>query len=287
MNYLKRYNEWEKISEATLDNSKDLVDYTISTTSYDKIELLGVSRDIKLVPTKSLPNDKEFVIQIKASSFRLIEFSKFIEMYKIEDVNDIIIYNTSSTKYPYAVALKGIRTTMLKQADRKGASARGNYFRETAFIITLASRLWETKGIKISLYSNKDRIKMDFRKGFAVISLKERLDFRNEYDAFMANNKIVEGMNIQIDSLIKYLGDSIFNIKAVLKNSSELLINKLATDFLKEEEDLHSDIFKTQSQNISDFNTFEIPTGVTLSKWNPSDIWILYKDADWTLNDPK
>ena len=287
MNYLKRYNEWEKISEATLDNSKDLVDYTISTTSYDKIELLGVSRDIKLVPTKSLPNNKEFVIQIKASSFKLIEFSKFIEMYKIEDMNDILIYDTSSTKYPYAVALKGIRTTMLKQADRKGASARGNYFRETAFIITLASRLWETKGIKISLYSNKDRIKMDFRKGFAVISLKERLDFRNEYDAFMANNKIVEAMNIQIDSLIKYLGDSIFNIKAVLKNSSELLINKLATDFLKEEEDLHSDIFKTQSKNISDFNTFEIPSGVTLSKWNPSDIWILYKDADWTLSDPK
>ena len=47
MNYLQRYNEWENISEATLDSSKDLIDYNISRTGWEKIELLGVSKDIK------------------------------------------------------------------------------------------------------------------------------------------------------------------------------------------------------------------------------------------------
>ena len=287
MNYIQKYNEWENISEATLDNTKELVDYSISRTAWSKIELLGISKDIKLTPTNSLPFDNEFVIQVRPSSFRLIEFSKFIELYKIEDMNNIFIYETTSTKYPYAVAIKGTKTTMLRQSDRKGASARGNYFRETAFIITLAVRLWETKGVKIDIYSNRGKIKMNFSKNVATMSTKERAEFRNQYDVFMNDKKVVGGVIKQIDSLIKYLGDSIFNIKAVVKNSSDLLINRIANDLLNEEEDLHSNIVKTQSQDISDFNTFEIPEGVTLSKWNPSDIWILYKDADWTLGDPK
>ena len=70
MNYLQRYNEWENISEATLDSSKDLIDYNISRTGWEKIELLGVSKDIKLTPVSSLPDDKEFVIQIRNSSFK-------------------------------------------------------------------------------------------------------------------------------------------------------------------------------------------------------------------------
>ena len=284
MNYLQRYNEWENISEATLDSSKDLVDYNISRTGWKKIELLGISRDIKLVPTSSLPDDKEFVIQIKPTYFKLIEFSKFIEMYQIEDMNDIFIYDTTSTKYPYAVAVKGTKTTMVRQSDRKGASARGNYFRETAFIITLAIRLWETKGIKIDIYSNRGNIKMNFAKGFATMSPKERGDFKDQYNKFMANEKISQGMNIQIDSLIKYLGDSIFNIKSVIKNSSDLLINRVANEFLEEEEDLYSDITNNQPKEISKFNTFEIPEGVTTPKWNPSDIWIVYNDSNWIFD---
>ena len=284
MNYLQRYNEWENISEATLDSSKDLVDYDLSRTGRIKMNLLGVSENIKLTPVKSLPDDKEFVIQIKNSSFKLIEFSKFIELYQIEDMNDIFIYETTSTKYPYAVAVKGTKTTMLKQSNRKGASARGNYFRETAFIITLAIRLWETKGIKIDIYSNRGNIKMNFAKGFATMSPKERQEFRNQYDIFMANEKIVQGMTIQIDSLIKYLGDSIFNIKSVVKNSSDLLINRVAYEFLEEEEDIHSNITNEQPQEISKFNTFEIPKGVSMPKWNPSDIWIVYNDSNWVFD---
>ena len=284
MNYLQKYNEWENISEATLDSSKDLIDYNISRTGWEKIELLGVSKDIKLTPVSSLPDDKEFVIQIRPSSFRLIEFSKFIEMYQIEDMNDIFIYETTSTKYPYAVAVKGTKTTMVRQSDRKGASARGNYFRETAFIITLATRLWETKGIKIDIYSNRGKIKMNFGKGFATMSPRERLEFRNQYDTFMANKKIVESMTIQIDSLIKYLGDSIFNVKSVVKNSSKLLINSIAYDFLQEEEDLYSSITNEQPQEISKFDTFEIPEGVSMPKWNPSDIWVVYNDSNWVFD---
>ena len=285
MNYLQRYNEWENISEATLDSSKDLVDYDLSRTGRIKMNLLGVSENIKLTPTTTPPDDKEFVIQINPSSLRLIEFSKFIELYQIEDMNDIFIYDTTSTKYPYAVAIKGTKTTMVRQSDRKGASARGNYFRETAFIITLAIRLWETKGVKIDIYSNRGNIKMNFGKGFATMSPKERLEFRNQYDSFMSNKKIVQGMTIQIDSLIKYLGDSIFNIKSVVKNSADLLINRVAYEFLEEEEDLHSNITNDQPQEISKFNTFEIPKGVSMPKWNPSDIWIVYSDSDWVFNE--
>jgi len=191
MNYLQRYNEWENISEATLDSSKDLVDYDLSRRGRIKMNLLGVSENIKLTTTKTLPADNEFVIQIKSSSFKIIEFSKFIELYQIEDMDNIFIYDTTSTKYPYAVAVKGIRTTMVKQSNRRGASARGNYFRETAFIITLAIRLWETKGVTIDIYSNRGKIKMNFAKGFATMSPKERLEFRNQYDSFMSNKKIV------------------------------------------------------------------------------------------------
>ena len=285
MNYLQRYNEWENISEATLDSSKDLVDYDLSRRGRIKMNLLGVSENIKLTTTTTTPDIKEFVIQIRPSSFRLIEFSKFIELYQIEDMNDIFIYDTTSTKYPYAVAIKGTKTTMVRQSDRKGASARGNYFRETAFIITLAIRLWETKGVKIDIYSNRGNIKMNFGKGFATMSPKERLEFRNQYDSFMSNKKIVQGMTIQIDSLIKYLGDSIFNIKSVVKNSADLLINRVAYEFLEEEEDLHSNITNDQPQEISKFNTFEIPKGVSMPKWNPSDIWIVYSDSDWVFNE--
>jgi hypothetical protein len=125
---------------------------------------------------------------------------------------------------------------------------------------------------------------MNFGKGFATMSPKERGDFKDQYDVFMANEKIVDAMTIQIDSLIKYLGDSIFNVKSVVKNSSKLLINRVAYEFLEEEEDLHSDITNKQPQEISKFNTFEIPEGVSMPKWNPSDIWIVYNDSNWVFD---
>ena len=214
MNYIQKYNEWENISEATLDDTKELVDYDISRTGRVKIDLLGISENIKLTTTKIKPSDNEFVIQIRPSSFRLIEFSKFIELYKIEDMNNIFIYETTSTKYPHAVALKGIKTTMVRQSNRVGGSARGNYFRETAFIITLAIRLWENKGVKIDIYSNRGKIDMNFDKfgsqGVATMSKKERAEFRNQYDEFITDKKIYDAMVTQIDSLIQYLGVSIF-----------------------------------------------------------------------------
>lgn len=287
MNYIQKYNEWDNISEATLDDSKELVDYDLSRSGRTKMNTLGVSENIKLTTTTIKPADNEFVIQIRPSSFRLIEFSKFIELYKIEDMNNIFIYETTSTKYPYAVALKGIKTTMLKQSNRVGASARGNYFRETAFIITLAVRLWETKKIKIDIYSNRGKINMNFAEGFAIMSKKERGEFRSQYESFMIDKKLVASMIAQIDELIEYLGDSVFNIKSVVKNSADLLINRLASGFLEEEIDLHSDITKNQSQNIADFNTFEIPDSVTISKWNPSDIWILFDNGEWALTNEK
>jgi hypothetical protein len=290
MNHISKYSEWKNISEATLDDTKIDVDYIPSRTGRRILDNLGVTENLKLVQTGSVPKSSELVMHIRQSSIRLVEFGDFIRINNI-DISDIhsqvFIYDTTSTNIPFAVALKGIKTTMIKQANRVGASARGNYFRETAFIITFAIRLWKEKSIKIDIYSNRGRIKLDFpRNGDAKMSNSERAEFRNEYAAFMSDTKIKDAMILQIDKLIEKLGDSIYNINYVVKNSSDLLINRVAQDFLKEEEDRFSQL-SSDPKDIKDFGSFNVPQGVTMPKWNPSDIWIMYRGSDWILSNDK
>jgi len=290
MNHISKYSEWENISEATLDDTKIDVDYIPSRTGRRILDGLGITENLKLVQTGSVPKSSELVMHIRQSSIRLVEFGDFIRINNI-DISDIgsrvFIYDTTSTNIPYAVALKGIKTTMIKQANRIGASARGNYFRETAFIITFAIRLWKEKSVKIDIYSNRGRIKLDFpRNGDAKMSNSERAEFRNEYAAFMADTKIKDAMILQIDKLIEKLGDSVYNINYVVKNSSDLLINRVAQDFLKEEEDRFSQL-SSDPKDIKDFGSFNVPQGVTMPKWNPSDIWIMYRGSDWILSNDK
>ena len=172
MNYISKYSEWENISEATLDDTKIDVDYSPSRTGRNVLDRLGITENLKLTQTGSKPKDKELVLQIRQSSMKLIEFGDFIRINNIEDIDSqVFIYDTTSINIPYAVAIKGIKTTMIKQSNRTGASARGNYFRETAFIITFAIRLWEEKSVKIDIYSNRGKIKLDFiPNGKAIMS---------------------------------------------------------------------------------------------------------------------
>jgi hypothetical protein len=295
MNYISKYSELENISEATLDDTKIDVDYIPSRRGRDVLDRFGITENLKLSQTGSVPKLTELVLQIRQSSMKLIEFGDLIKINNIEDISSqLFIYETTSRNFPYAVAVKGIKTTMLKQANRTGASARGNYFRETAFIITFAIRLWEKNGVKIDIYSNRGKIKLDFKSNSnanendrkATMSNSERAEFRNEYNTFMSNTRVNNSMIEQIDKLIIKLGNSIYNINYVVKNSSELLINRVAQDYLKEEEDRFSEL-SSNSINIKDFGTFNVPQGVTMPKWNPSDIWIMYKGSDWILSNDK
>lgn len=289
MNYISKYTEWENISEATLDDTKIDVDYIPSRTGRDFLTRFGITDNLKLTQTGSIPKPTEVVLQIRQSSMKLIDFGDFIRINNIEDINSqLFIYDTTSTNFPYAVAIKGIKTTMIKQATRTGASARGNYFRETAFIITFAIRLWEEKSVKIDIYSNRGKIKLDFiPNGKAVMSKSERAEFRNDYDTFMSNTRVKNAMISQIDKLIDKLGDSVYNINYLVKNSTELLINRIAQDYLKEEEDRFSELSSDPTVNIKDFGSFNVPQGVTMPKWNPSDVWIMYKGSDWILSNDK
>ena len=289
MNYISKYSELENISEATLDDSKIDVDYSPSRTGRRILDRLGITENLKLTPTGSRPKSTELVLQIRQSSMKLIEFGDFIRINKIEDVNSqVFVYDTTSKNVPYAVVVKDIKTTMLRQSDRIGASARGNYFRETAFIITFAIRLWSKKSVKIDIYSNRGKINLDFpSNGDASMSKIERAEFRNEYKAFIDNTSISNPMIEQVDELINYLGDSVNNINYVIKNSAELLINKVAQGYLKEEEDLFTALNLDPQTNVMDFTTFNIPEGTKMPKWNPSDIWIMYKGSDWILSNEK
>jgi hypothetical protein len=85
--------------------------------------------------------------------------------------------------------------------------------------------------------------------------------------------------------LIIKLGNSIYNINYVVKNSTDLLINRIAQDYLKGEEDLFSELSSTS--DIKNIGLFNVPQGVTMPKWNPSDIWIMYKGSDWILSNDK
>ena len=293
MNYISKYSEFENISEATLDDTKIDIDYIPSRTGRDILDRFGITENLKLTPTGSRPRPTELVLQIRQSSMKLIEFGDLIRINNIEDVDSqLFIYDTTSRNFPYAVAVRGIKTTMIKQANRIGASARGNYFRETAFIITFAIRLWEQNGVKIDIYSNRGKIKLDFKSNGnarkATMSNSERAEFRNEYNTFMSNTRVKDSMIEQIDKLIIKLGNSIYNINYVVKNSADLLINRIAQDYLKEEEDRFSELSSdSTNNNIKDFGEFNVPKGVTMPKWNPSDIWIMYKGSDWILSNDK
>jgi hypothetical protein len=295
MNHISKYSEWKNISEATLDDTKIDVDYIPSRTGRRILDRLGITENLKLVQTSSIPKETELIMYIRPSSIKLIEFGDFIRINNI-DISDIhsqvFIYDTTSTNVPFAVAMRG-KTTMIKQANRVGASARGNYFRETAFIITFAIRLWEDKAVKIDIYSNRGKIKLDFKSNSnenengrkATMSNSERAEFRNEYKTFMSNTRVKNSMIEQIDKLIIKLGNSIYNINYVVKNSTDLLINRIAQDYLKGEEDLFSEISSTS--DIKNIGLFNVPQGVTMPKWNPSDIWIMYKGSDWILSNDK
>ncbi len=272
MKFISKFEGFDSVNEATMGDDKIGKSYMMSRTGRVQIDKLGITEDITLKYSSTRPNRNEMVIWIKSSSISVIEFSELRKYISTNSI-DIMVYKTSSRKYKWAVVKKGINTTMIKQKDKEGSSMRGDHFRETAFIITLAVEAWR-RNFTLDVHSNRGKIDMVYNDGEeAFMSTNERAEFRNQYDTFMSNSS-ADCMRKQCNDLIDRIGGNISNIDYIIKNTSNLDINKKATMLLKSE--------ISQGSRFSDI-PHKFTIGI-LPKWNPSDMWIFFKDAKIEAN---
>jgi hypothetical protein len=274
------------LNEATIDDSKHGIIYELSRDGRKSADRLNISENITLDPIyDDYPNDDIEVLYVRPSSIKVMGFSELKKLLNInteEDLSNLLVYNSTSRKYPYMVIKKGTKTTMIRQKERTGVAKRAEHFRETAFMIIFASRIWEKFAHKIEVYSNRGKIDMNFLQNdrgerFAIISEKERGGLRIRFEEFITNKGIYNSMIRQSDKLIDFLDKSIYNIDSVIKNSSEILIAHMAKIFIDDELG-----FSKDDSNPSEYN---FPKTVNISKWNPSDIWICYKDGVNVISD--
>lgn len=272
------------INEATLGFDKRGVDYQLSRPGRGKAHKFSdnvnlETFNIKFENTNEIPKDTDDVLEIRSSSFRKINYLDFKEINKLED-SDIMIYKVISDdiSIKWAVASEGKGTSVIKQLNRKGSSKRGDYFRETAFLIKLAQIAWETEGVKLKIYSNRGEIEMDYKTDgevrHAEMSRENSIEFRNTFYDFenRTPKTVINSMNQHCKKLINYLGDKIDKVDYITKNSSDFLINNMALNFMREE----SQIKKQLSIEVDTKIEFDIPSKANVSKWNPSDIWIVF-----------
>ena len=306
MNNLSKYSDF--INEATLGIDKIGTDYQLSRPGREKAFKFSDSTDlesfnIKFESTREIPKDTDDVLFISKTTFFKRNYLDFKEKNNLTD-NDLMIYKIISDDIDikWAVAKIGQPTTALRQLNRKGASRRGDYFRETAFIIKLAQRAWESKGVKLKIYSNRGEIEMNYKfdpktkNRISEMSRENSIEFRDTFYDFenKSPKSIIKSMNEHCDKLINYLGSKIGDVKYIVKNSSDLLINNMALIFMRDEA-----ITKSKLSIESGFD-FDIPKNANVAKWNPSDIWIVFdhnffsneksytkKNIDniWDLND--
>jgi len=284
MNNISNYLEF--INEATLGIDKAKIDYQLSRPGRDKAFVYSNSTDlesfnIKFEYTLESPDDTDDVLLIRPSSFLKINYLKLKEMEELND-GDFMVYKLISDdiNIKWAVAKIGQKTTVLKQFDRTGASKRGDYFRETAFLIRLAELAWINKGVKLKIYSNRGQIEMVYSKnkqGEPKAYMSPRYntkEFINTYDTFKkeTHKDILSTMDAHCVELIKYLGESIEKVKYIIKNSSTNLINLMALNLMRQDA-----ITKTRLAIETEFE-FDIPANANVSKWNPSDLWIVFDD---------
>jgi hypothetical protein len=273
----------KSIFEATLDDDKRGINYALSRDGKTEVKEddVEVTTKLKLYYTSELPELEEKVISIRPASLKIVKFSDIIKIFNVTDPSsELFIYKTTSLKFPFAIAKKGIKTNMIKQLDRVGASARGDYFRETVFVIQFAIRVWEKFGHRIDCFNHDGRIQIDYYgdEGYrsAKVISRDR-EFREKYEKYEENHlQIIEGMVKQCDSVIKHLGSSVYNLSGVYKNSSSYSINNFFLKELKDERDLIKD----------DASAFQsLPDKINIAKWNPSDCWLVFKGYEWCCRD--
>jgi len=279
------FNYLDFINEATLGTDKIGVNYQLSRPGRTKAFKLSTSTDletfnIKFEHTYEVPLDTDDVLLIRASSFEKSNYLNLKTRLELEDV-DLIIYKLLSDdiNIKWAVAKIGQTTSVLKQFDRTGASARGDYFRETAFLIRLSKIAWEKKRVKLKIYSNRGEIDMSYGKYVCEMSKKNSPEFRQMYNDFITktNEEVLKLMDVHCNLLIDYLDNDIQKIKYVIKNSADNIINKIALNFMRQES-----IEKTKMAIESGFDFNILPSNANVSKWNPSDIWIVFESRYFT-----
>jgi hypothetical protein len=127
-----------------------------------------------------------------------------------------------------------------------------------------------------------DYLLNDEGKRFAMISEKERGEFRRRYEEFAANKGLYNSMLRQSKELVGFLGKNVNNVDSIYKNSSDLLISRMAKAYLDEEIDFYKSLDPSDKENWS----YKFPETVNISKWNPSDMWITFKDGKDLIYNP-
>ena len=298
MKYLNKFNNFNNffnIFEATFTIDKHGIDYIPqSDKGVKSLEKLRLNPSMVFKFTESKPNPEDKVIFIRRSSFSIEVYSDVISKH-----TKLFHYETGDSKYPFACVPIGEKTDRLVQKEAKGrAASRGDYFRETAFLIILAQLIWKQKGKMIKVYGKNGLINFNYDITFrpTIISGESIEKFEDFHD----NKEIYESAMQQSETLIDWLGDSISNIQGFYKNSTDLILNYEAEYLIKEEISFFNSVLQWAKDDKADLKagipewvgpedymtnansqtTYKIPKRTSLSKWNPSDIWICYKGYD-------
>ena len=265
LNKFNNFNNFSKIFEATFTIDKHGIDYIPQSDKGAKsLQKLRLNPSMVFKFTESKPNPEDKVIFIRRSSFSIEVYSDVISKY-----TKLFHYETGDSKFPFACVPIGEKTDRLVQKEAKGRGAsRGDYFRETAFMIILAQRIWQEKETQIPVYGKDGLINIKYiqyqdgsRDSYVIDGNKQRFE-----DFCTDNDEIRLSYQIQSDTLIEWLGESISNIQGFYKNSTDLILNSEAKKLI-------SSLIKDTNSNP----TYKIPKRTALSKWNPSDMWICFK----------
>jgi hypothetical protein len=268
MKYLEKFSSFEQLFEATFNLAKTGISYIPNSKGEAILKRMGYTIT-SFESTTEKPKIEDEILVIKPSSFS-------IDDYQGEE--DFLFYKTGIEKPEFAVARINSTSTVVVQKERSGGSKRGDYFRETAFLIVLGQRVWQTLGLKIPVYGKIEEIVFqydtyedDTRDSFVVTGAD-----KSQFDRFCENDEIYKSFIGQADALIQWLDTSINDVSYFVKNANDLLPNYIAEELIQDEIEFFQDV----RENATDFegiDYYKIPEKASLEKWNPSDMWICYK----------
>ena len=268
MKYLEKFLGFQQIFEATFNLAKSGINYIPNKKGQAILKRLGL--DItSFESTTESPQVEDEVLLIKSSTFSIEDY---------EGDGNYLFYKTGIDSPKFAVAKINSTSTIVVQKERTGASKRGDYFRETAFLIILGQRVWEKLELQIPVYGKIEEIVFQYdtyddgkRDSFIVTG-----EDKAQFDKFCENDIIYKSCVGQADALIEWLGDSINDVSCFVKNAGDLLPNFIALDLIQDEIEFFKDV-QSRSTDFEGIDYYNIPEKSSLEKWNPSDMWICYK----------
>ena len=187
------YRFLDFINEATLDELKRDDIYELNAKGRELFSKYLSSSDKNTIdvifePVDTIPDDEK-VLQIRSASF--LGFNNFDELKNSigEESSGFLLYSINTddytSGYSYAAAKLGTKTSVVRKNYKSGSSKRGNHFRETAFMVIMAIKLWEKEKKKIRIYTIKGEILMDYRNDICEISEDNVPKLIEEYYTFI------------------------------------------------------------------------------------------------------